>query len=181
MKGVVFVELIAMAEAVAGEDLVDEVLETTPLQSGGIYTAVGNYPCSDLMALVQALSERLDAPVDDLQIRFGEWMFAKFVTGYPAFFDGKSDAFTMLESIENEVHVEVRKLYPEVELPTFDTRRLDDNTLQMTYQSERPLIAFCEGMIRACVAHFGTPADISRVVNNRDGSFQCDFQVRMAA
>lgn len=181
MKGVVFVELISMAEEVAGEDIVDEVLETAPLESGGSFTAVGNYPCSELMTLVQAFSDRLNAPVDDLQVSFGKWMFGRFVTGYPAFFEGKSDAFTMLESIENEVHVEVRKLYPEVELPSFETTRPDDRTLVMSYRSERPLVAFCHGMIQACVDHFGVPAEINRNESNQDGLYACDFQVRMAA
>lgn len=181
MKGVVFVELLAMAESVAGEDLVDDVLETAPLQNGGAFTAVGNYPCSELMTLVQAFSDRLDAPVDDLQVLFGKWMFNKFVDGYPAFFEGKHDAFTMLESIENEVHVEVRKLYPEVELPTFATERLDGQTLQMVYSSERPLVAFCHGMIQACIEHFQTPADITRDEHNHDGQFACNFRIQMAA
>lgn len=181
MKGVVFVELVAMAESVAGEDLVDEVLETAPLESGGVFTAVGNYPCSELMTLVQAFSERLNAPVEDLQIMFGKWMFNRFVDGYPAFFVGKTDAFTMLESIEDEVHVEVRKLYPEVELPTFATERLDDKTLQMIYRSERPLVSFCHGMILACVDHFGAAAEISRTDSTADGMFACDFRIKLAA
>lgn len=180
MKGVVFVELISMAESVAGEDIVDEVLETAPLESGGSFTSVGNYPCSELITLVQAFSERLNAPVDDLQVSFGDWMFKRFVVGYPAFFEGKTDAFTMLESIENEVHVEVRKLYPEVELPTFETERLDARTLVMRYRSERPLVAFCHGMIKACVDHFGTPADITRSEHHTDGVHSCDFNIRLA-
>lgn len=181
MKGVVFVELIAMAETIAGEDKVDEILESCDLESGGVFTAVGNYPCSDLMKVVQAFSDALDAPVDLLQNKFGQWMFNKFVDGYPAFFVGKNDAFTMLESIENEVHVEVRKLYPEVELPTFDTVRTGEGELKMIYSSERPLVAFCEGMIEACIQHFGTPATIERVERMEDGKFCADFNIKLEA
>lgn len=181
MKGVVFVELIAMAESIAGEDAVDTIIDNCDLESGGIFTAVGNYPCSELMILVQGFSDALDAPVDTLQNKFGQWMFNRFVEGYPVFFVGKNDAFSMLESIENEVHVEVRKLYPEVELPTFATKRLAPDTLQMIYTSDRPLIAFCQGMIEACITHFGTPANITKEVKSENGKFFADFQIRLAA
>lgn len=35
MKGVIFVELLRMAEANAGEELVDQVLDSLTLESGG--------------------------------------------------------------------------------------------------------------------------------------------------
>jgi hypothetical protein len=181
MKGVVFVELIAMAESMAGEDAVDEIIESCDLESGGAFTTVGNYPCSELMIIVHAFSVALDAPVADLQRQFGEWMFRSFAVGYPEFFVGKNDAFTMLESIENEVHVEVRKLYPEVELPSFDTRRENDGSLIMSYQSERPLVDFCHGMIVACVDHFKDEMLIEFTSKTSGSMFAADFQIRYAA
>lgn len=179
MKGVVFVELLSMAETVAGEDVVDDVLDSLDLETGGAYSSVGIYPCSELMKLVEAFSETLDTPADELQTLFGRWIFNKFAEGYPAFFKGKDNAFTMLESIENEVHVEVRKLYPEVELPSFETKQLDDDTMQMIYSSDRPLVAFCQGMIEACVQHFDRPAEVTRTLIERDGKFVADFRIKM--
>lgn len=160
MKGVVFTELISMAEEVKGEEFVDELLEELPLTNGGAYTSVGKYPCSELFVIVGALSERLGAPPDALQRQFGHWMLGKFAMNYPQFFEGKTHAFDMLQSIENEVHVEVRKLYPDAELPTFETIRENEDTLTMIYHSARPLGHFCHGLIEACLAHFNVQADI---------------------
>ena len=42
MKGIVFVELLAMAESVSSEEAVDEVLDTLQLESDGAYSTVGN-------------------------------------------------------------------------------------------------------------------------------------------
>ena len=89
MKGVVFVELLNMAESIAGEETVDAILDECPLENGGAFTVVGNYPCSELMIMVQAFSEKLDTPVSELQNKFGRWMFMRFSEGYPAFFVGK--------------------------------------------------------------------------------------------
>ncbi len=158
----VFTELLAMAEQAVGEDVVDEVLDGLDLDSGGAYTAVGSYPCSELFAIVGALSDRTGIDAGELQRQFGHWVFRTFEQGYPQFFADKAGALEMLEAIEGQVHVEVRKLYPDAELPTFATRMLEEGGLEMQYRSDRPLVAFCHGLVEACVAHFDRPMQITR-------------------
>lgn len=160
MKGIVFTELLEMAEAVVGEEAVDAILDRLDLGSGGAYTAVGNYPCSELFAIVEALGTVTGVPDADLQRQFGVWMHRRFVKSYPEFFQDKASALDMLDAIETEVHVEVRKLYPDAELPVFGTCRHGADRLEMTYRSDRPLVAFCHGLVEACVGHFGRPASI---------------------
>lgn len=165
MKGTIFVELIKMAETAFGEETVDMVLDKADLENGGAFTAVGNYPCAELVKIVVAFSEHSGLSAELLQIKFGHWMLEHFVVAYPQFFADKTNAFAMLESIEAEIHVEVRKLYPEAELPTFATERTAPNQLKMTYESPRPLSAFCQGMIEACLEHFDQSGSISRGTN----------------
>lgn len=154
MKGVVFVELLEMAEDRFGAEAVDAALEACPLSTGGAYTRVGNYPCGELLAIVEALGAVADTPPDALQRSFGHWMMRHFARAYPQIVARHADAFSMLEAIEAEVHVEVRKLYPNAELPRFETERPAPGRLRMTYRSPRPLGAFCHGLIEACLAHF---------------------------
>lgn len=181
MKGVVFVELLAMAESLVGEDAVDDVLDTLELSSGGAFTSVGNYPCSDLIALVSAFSDATGYSAEYLQMEFGKWIFAKFAEGYKVFFEGKDDPFAMLEAIEGEVHVEVAKLYPEAELPSFTTERVGPDRLVMTYASQRPLVDFCHGMILACLDHFGTSGDISKTLFRDGDEYGARFDIRLSA
>jgi Haem-NO-binding len=181
VKGMVFVELLEMAESILGEDAVDEVLSKTELASGGAYTAVGNYSCTELMTLVKALSDYSGAKEPDLQRAFGRWMHERFVKFYPGFFTDKPDALSMFEAIEGEVHVEVRKLYPDVELPRFDTVRPAPGELKMTYTSPRPLTDFCHGLIEACVDHYGATAEIERRDIPVPGASSAEFTVRMSA
>ena len=161
MKGVVFVELIEMAESLLGEAAMDEVLDGCPFSNGGAFTRVGTYPCSDLIALVEAIGARTATPPEALQRRYGHWLMAYFARTYPALMAGHADALSLLEAIEGEVHVEVRKLYPDAELPGFDCDRLGPRHLRMTYRSPRPLAPFCHGLIEACLAHFATPGHVS--------------------
>ena len=168
LKGTIFVELIKMAEAAFGEETVDMVLDKADLDNGGGFTTVGNYPCSELIKIVVAFSDHSGLSPEVLQMKFGHWMMAHFVVAYPQFIKDKSDAFAMLESIEAEIHVEVRKLYPEAELPTFATERTAQNHLKMVYESPRPLSAFCHGMIEACLEHFGETGSISSAINPKN-------------
>ncbi|WP_417250650.1 heme NO-binding domain-containing protein [Celeribacter sp.] len=161
MKGTIFVELIKMAEDAFGEDAVDRVLDSAELENDGAYTTVGNYPCSELVKIVVAFSEHSGIAPEALQKMFGHWMLTHFVAHYPQFFSDKDDAFSLLESIEGEIHVEVRKLYPEAELPTFSTERTAPNQMLMVYESPRPLAAFCHGMIEAALAHFDEDGGIT--------------------
>jgi hypothetical protein len=181
VKGMVFVELLEMAESLLGEEAVDDILAKADLPSGGAYTSVGNYSCSELMTLVNAFSAHSGAGVTDLQRAFGHWMHNRFVKAYPGFFRDKEDALSMFEAIEGEVHVEVRKLYPDVELPTFDTERPAPGELKMTYSSPRPLADFCHGLVEACIDHYGAPATIDRHDVAVPGMTRSEFTVRLGS
>jgi hypothetical protein len=180
MKGIVFVELLAMAEDAFGEAAVDRVIETADLPSGGAYTSVGNYPCDELMALVKGFSDHSGIPGAELQRLFGHWMMKIFGTHYPQFFVGRGGSLDMLEAIEGDIHVEVRKLYPDADLPSFQTTRPGDGALDMTYVSPRPLADFCQGLVEASVTHFGETAGIERTDRNADGLTISDFRIRLA-
>lgn len=181
MKGLVFVELLSMAEKALGEEMVDEVLDACALSTDGAYSSVGNYPCSELVKLVGAFSDASGLPGDELQRLFGHWMMDRFRDSYPQFFENRADALEMLEAIEDEVHVEVRKLYPDAELPSFRTERLADGALRLVYASPRPLVAFCHGLIEACLTHFEQEAAIEVTDLTGDAAAKAEFTVRPAA
>ena len=179
MKGMVFTELLSMAEHALGEAAVDDILDGLALDNDGAYSAVGNYSCGELMRIVGAISDHTAIPVPELQRRFGQWVHGRFVEGYPAFFADKPNALAMLDAIENEVHVEVRKLYPDAELPTFETEWHGMRALTMPYRSDRPLVPFCHGMIEACVAHFRQPAEITVTEIGDDHARAARFHVQL--
>jgi len=52
------------------------------------------------------------------------------------------------------IHVEVRKLYPDAELPTFTCDTSTPGRLTMLYRSSRPFADLAEGLIAGCIAHF---------------------------
>ena len=166
MKGVVFTEFLGYVEEVAGYAIVDEMIERADLPSGGAYTAVGKYDYQEMISLVSNLSQLLETPVPALLRAFGNHLFNRFYQSYPLFFDGKASAFEFLESVQNHIHVEVLKLYPDAELPQIDARRVEPDKLVITYSSCRPFGELCIGLIEGCGKHFGEEFAISHVPTN---------------
>jgi len=162
MKGIVFTEFLEMVEKAHSYELVDQLLTENELPSGGVYTSIGTYEHREMVTLVVSLSEKIDTPVPDLLNAFGKYLFGTFEKGYPAFFKAAPDAFSFLESIENHIHVEVKKLYPDAQLPQFKTKRLDDKTLEMIYYSDRSMADFALGLIEKTFEHYEETVAITR-------------------
>jgi hypothetical protein len=119
MKGMIFNELLEMFEDHSSPELADRVIEACDLPPGGAYTAVGTYDHHEMVQLATQLSQATGIAVADLLRSFGQYLFDRFVATYPHFFAEIHSAFAFLESIERYIHVEVRKLYPNAELPSF--------------------------------------------------------------
>ena len=162
MKGVVFTEFLEMVEAKMGMDMVDRILDECQLPSGGIYTSLGTYDHREIVQMVMRLSEHTRMPVPALVQGFGQHLLGRFAIGYPDFFQSAGGAFGVLSRIEDHIHVEVRKLYPEAELPTFQIDQTDERTLHMTYRSSRPFADLAEGLIRGCIEHFREDIAVER-------------------
>lgn len=170
MKGIVFSELIEMVEEVFSPEVADQIIHQADLPSGGAYTAVGTYDHAEILELVSQLSQVTGMPVADLVKAFGRHLAARFTQLYPGFFEGVSGTLAFLQTIEGHVHVEVHKLYPDAELPSFTVEPGDGQRMTMVYRSRRPFADLAEGLIGGAAAHFGERLDIDRV-DGRDGDF----------
>jgi Haem-NO-binding len=157
VKGVVFTEFIDMVEARFTPEVADRMITAAAVPSDGAYTAVGTYDYHELIQLVAQLSMLTSIPRPKLVHTFGVHLFDRFVAAYPALFAGVTSAFSFLERIENHIHVEVRKLYPDAELPTFTCDTSTPGRLTLLYRSSRPFADLAEGLIAGCIAHFGEP------------------------
>jgi len=161
MKGMVFTEFLEMVESKFSADMVDDIIDDANLPSGGAYTAVGTYDHAELVAMVVALSIRTGVAAPALVQVFGEHLFGRFHALYPGFFQSATSALDFLEGIETVIHTEVRKLYPDAQLPQFDCTRSADG-LQMLYSSPRHFGDLAEGLIKGAVAHFGDKLEVTR-------------------
>lgn len=154
MKGIVFAEFIELVEDKFGFAMADQIIEESNLPSGGAYTAVGTYDYHEMLELVSHLSKHTGISVEELVKVFGEHLLGRFVEGYPQFFNSVNSCFEFLDTIENKVHVEVKKLYPEAELPKFAADIESAQKMTLIYTSKRPFSALAYGLIKGSASYY---------------------------
>ena len=162
MKGVVFTEFLTMVEKQYSEDMVDDVIDDAELPSGGAYTAVGTYDHKEMVQLLVQLSKKTGIDPSALLNAFGHHLFVALSTGYPQYVEGMESSFEVLDQLEPFIHVEVKKLYPDAELPEFETTYITDDAMGMIYRSPRCLGDLCQGLMEACFAAFKENIELSR-------------------
>ena len=162
MKGIVFTEFLDMVEERYSPEVADRIIQAAQLPSGGAYTAVGTYDHGEIWSLVCELSKVIDVPVPELFRAYGEHLFARFTVTYPHCLGGAKSAFDVLQGLDNVIHREVRKLYPDAELPRFEIIERNSSRMVLVYESARHFGDLAEGLIRACGRHFGQNIALAR-------------------
>ena len=170
MKGIVFTEFLGLVEDKFGLEMVDKIIESSELKSNGVYTSVGTYDFSEMLQLLTHLSTNTGISSDDLLLVYGEHFFSVLQESYAGLLNTYSDPIELLASIENHIHVEVRKIYPDAELPTFEVIEKDNEHLTMIYKSSRAMHAFGLGLMRKTFEHFNSTGTIDLEKIKADGT-----------
>ncbi len=169
MKGIILSEFVEFIEENLGEDAAQDIIDVSGVESGGAYSRVGLYDYQELLQLLTQTIEHTSKPADDLLQQFSDHLFMVFKRDYGGFFDGVGSAAEMLIQIDDHIHVEVKKLYPDAELPRFDYVK-DDHHLTLDYVSPRPLAVVAKALVSACLKFFG---DNERLLSSKIANDQC--------
>lgn len=170
MKGIVFTEFLELVEDKFGLEMVDKIITNSDLESKGIYTSVGTYSFSEMLQLISNLSNFTNISSDDLLLVYGEHFFSVLLRSYPDLIKKYSEPLDLLSSIENHIHVEVRKIYPDAELPSFEILEKSKDSLVMVYKSSRAMHHFGLGLMNKTFDHFNSRANIVLEKIKEDGT-----------
>jgi hypothetical protein len=176
MKGIIFTEFLEMVEQNFGLQTVDQIIEASELPSEGVYTSVGTYDFNEMVQLLTNLSRKVDTPAADLLHTFGLYLFSRLQVAHPDVVSSYSDPIQLVGSIEDHIHVHVRKLYPDAELPSFTILEKSDNRLTLIYESSRGLYTFCKGLIEAAFSHFNQTVTVNYKLLQESGK-QVEFEI----
>lgn len=168
MKGIVFTEFLEHVEEALGPAVVEQVIESCDLASGGAYTSIGTYPCAEMGQLIAALARLTGRDPTSILHEFGGRLAATFHGAYPEHFKVPA-FFDFVESVDTHIHAEVLKLYPDAELPRFNLVSRDENRLVIDYVSSRGLEELAFGLFHGCSRIFGEPVHITTDVRSDDG------------
>jgi len=177
MLGMIFTELLELVENKYGYEVVDQLLANDQLPSQGIYTAIGSYDHSELLVLVNQLSEIVDTPVRQLVSEFGLEIFVNLIDSHPQILANIDGSFDLLSKIDSYIHLEVAKLYPTARLPQFSFTKIDDNHIQLHYRSTRPFASFAEGLLLGCARFFNEKFTINRIAQASNSESDVIFDI----
>lgn len=170
MKGIIFTEFLELVEVKFGLAMVDTIISQSNLESGGAYTAVGTYDFGEMLQLITHLSKHTEIAVDDLLMVYAEHLFAALVKSHPDLVQHYKDPMDLLASIENHIHVEVQKIYPDAQLPTFDLESRTDDSMVMIYKSDKALYMLGKGLMLETFKLFKVPVTIDFEKLNEAGT-----------
>lgn len=173
MKGVIFNVLEEMVIDQCGMQAWNEILDQ--LVMDGIYTAGESYPDSELFRLVQAISDKTGIATETLVGAFGEFLFDRLQQRYPMFVESEPDLRSFLMSVDGVIHIEVKKLFDNPNLPSFSYLEISDKELLMRYSSPRKLCLLAEGLIRGAAKHYQESITIKHPVCMHNGAEHCDL------
>lgn len=170
MKGIIFTEFLELVEEKFGLEMVDDIIEQSKLSSGGAYTSIGTYEFSEMLQLITNLSKNTKLSIDDLLLVFSEHLFKALIKGHPNLVEHYKDPMNLLASIENHIHVEVQKIYPDAQLPKFEMISRSDEKMVMIYKSDKALYVLGKGLMEETFKLFNVKGDISYKKIKEDGT-----------
>lgn len=176
MKGIIF----NVAEHVVTDELGPDAWDDLLVSAGvdGVYTAVGDYPDEELSAILEAAADSRGETVRDVQRWIGRRGMPLLAERYADFFT-PPDARAFVLTLNDVIHPEVRKLYPDATPPDFDYHVVDETTLLVEYRSDRRMCGLAEGLILGAVDWYGETVVVSQDACTHWGApaclIRCDF------
>jgi len=178
MKGIVFNILEALIVEKFGDETMEDIYSNVQF-SGDILPFISpeTYPDSDLFAIVSFLSKKTLIPVDDLIFQFGKFMFPVFFDKYPIFFKNINSPIEFLKSVNDIIHVEVKKIFEEAVPPLVIVDQINKNKIELKYHSERKLCKLLEGLLEGLAIHYNKKISYTHDVCMKNGADQCVYSV----
>jgi hypothetical protein len=170
MKGIIFTEFLDMVETQFGLAVVDEIITNSHTVNNGVYTSVGTYDFNEMVALLVALGEVVSKDIQDLLYTFGLYLFQSLDEAHPEIIRNYKSPMPLIAAIEDHIHVHVKKLYPDADLPSFLILEKFKSKLVLVYSSKRGLYSLAHGLIVSAFKHYGQQVKVSYDLLETDGT-----------
>jgi hypothetical protein len=163
MRGVLMTEFLGWIEQTRGIAEVDAIITELgdALTDGGAYTAVGDYPHDDLMRMMRVVAAREAVTEFELQRQFGTALFPTLANVGAPMLEGVTGSRDVFARINDVIHVEVKKLYPESHPPSVTMEQVDANEAFIQYSSHRDMAALCLGLVEGALDFYEESAEVT--------------------
>lgn len=177
MKGIIFNLLEQFVSENWGDKVYEEILNECSLETKGPFVGPGSYPDSDLMAIVSKGVEKSGIALPELLRKFGRFCIPILAEKFPDFVTPYKHPRDFLKTVDNIIHLEVKKLWEDAKPPGFVLREPDSGRLIMEYRSERKLCKFMEGLIEGVGDYYNTLIQYRQTRCMLNGEDVCEFDL----
>jgi hypothetical protein len=175
MKGMIFNLLEEFVCDGWGEDAYEQILARCPVHAKGPHVGPATYPDADLFAIIDKTTEKLGISTDDALQAFGAFALPRMLAKFPRFGEGHRHPSTFFKSIDNIIHVEVRKLMKDAEPPSITVYDTDPQNQVLVYESRRKLCSLLKGLVTGTSHYFKVPIFAEETLCMRTGSSFCQL------
>jgi hypothetical protein len=154
MKAFIITSMVDMLDRQHGAGEVDAILAKAGLQSLRDAEPNDNVPVQHIVRLSMVAAETLNTEVDDLVEQFGWYIFGVLVIEFPDQVS-QPDFHTFLKAVDTQIHPEMRRRFPNAEVPSVTVEAVEGDSFLVRYASKRPFTRLACGIISAASAHFG--------------------------
>jgi predicted hydrocarbon binding protein len=182
VKGIIFNLLESLIIEKFGDEIIEEIYDEAEF-SADVPPFVGpeTYPDEDLFAMVPLLAQKSGLTVDDLVYAFGKYMFPVLADTYPGFLKGIESPVEFLGTVNDVIHVEVKKLFEGATPPMVVIEEANGDRATLRYSSERQLCRLAEGLLDGVADHFGQRVAYSHRQCMQDGADACVLDIEFRA
>ena len=179
MKGVIFTEFLDMVEQTYGHQFVFQLIQQLDLPSKGVYTSGGTYPHAEFMLLIRQCSKEIGFDYQKLLCEYGRKSFTRFLKLRPEVINECESPLDFIAQVDSLIHADVRKLYPDAELPKFEVIQHDPSRLIIDYHSKRKMQDLALGLMLGCSDYFGKPLFIETAEIERNDLLWTRFELTL--
>lgn len=152
MHGLIFTELKKYVENKFDKATWEKLLDKAG-KKHQMYVSAAVYPDQDILALVTTACEMTGAPANELLEDFGQFIAPDLVEQYKFLISPGWGLLDFLANTEETIHKIIR-FHKGVTLPRLLTARLADDTLIITYNSQRKMCALLKGIVKGAARYY---------------------------
>lgn len=178
MKGIVFLLCRQVIRDERGEDAVEDLLAEAGLPSS--FAEGEDYPDAQLEALIEAAGPYVPTGEDEAARWIGRNAIEKLAVEYPSFFQPYASIVGLVADLDEEIHPEVQKIFPDATFPRFEIGDGSDADLVVAYRSERDLCLFAEGLIDGAAGRYGETVRLEQTACTHRGDPHCRIELTLA-
>jgi hypothetical protein len=172
VHGLVFGALHEYSEEALGRPAAEEVW------AGRRYGLDETYADEEFLAQLEQVRAAVDAPLATVLRDLGAFTARHvFFRLYPGYYADSAGVFAFLLGIEDKIHDVVRATIAGAVPPKLHVRPLGDDSVLVSYTSERRLCHLLEGLVHGVAVHYGDAVALEEIQCMHRGDPGCVFTI----